>query len=486
MTAAISAGAPSHPDMMWLQADWLRIKEEVKRLQARIAKATMEGRWGKVTVLQRLLTRSHSGKMLAVKRVTENRGKRTPGVDGKIWLTPTAKWTGMKLMQHRSYRALPLRRIYIPKSNGKKRPLGIPRMLCRAMQALWKLALEPVSESLADPNSYGFRPERSTADAIGYCFIALAKRSSPAWVLEGDIRGCFDNFSHDWILKNIPMDKVILRRWLQAGFIDEGTLFATEAGTPQGGIISPVIANMTLDGLEAAVYASVGPTKRARDKFKINVVRYADDFVVTGISKEILEYNVLPAVRQFMIGRGLELSEEKTRITHIAEGFDFLGQNVRKYDGKLLIKPANKSVKALLDKVREIIKTNKSATQTNLILQLNPVIRGWAMYHRHVVSKSRFSSIDAQIWRLLWKWAMRRHPTKGAGWVRQKYFHTEGSQNWVFAVETKVNGSTQRLRLFRASTIPIVRHVKIRGMANPFDPAWLSYFARRRAAKDTD
>lgn len=486
MTAAISAGAPSHPDMMWLQADWLRIKEEVKRLQARIAKATMEGRWGKVTVLQRLLTRSHSGKMLAVKRVTENRGKRTPGVDGKIWLTPTAKWTGMKLMQHRSYRALPLRRIYIPKSNGKKRPLGIPRMLCRAMQALWKLALEPVSESLADPNSYGFRPERSTADAIGYCFIALAKRSSPTWVLEGDIRGCFDNFSHDWILKNIPMDKVILRRWLQAGFIDEGTLFATEAGTPQGGIISPVIANMTLDGLEAAVYASVGPTKRARDKFKINVVRYADDFVVTGISKEILEYNVLPAVRQFMIGRGLELSEEKTRITHIAEGFDFLGQNVRKYDGKLLIKPANKSVKALLDKVREIIKTNKSATQTNLILQLNPVIRGWAMYHRHVVSKSRFSSIDAQIWRLLWKWAMRRHPTKGAGWVRQKYFHTEGSQNWGFAVETKVNGSTQRLRLFRASTIPIVRHVKIRGMANPFDPAWLSYFARRRAAKDTD
>lgn len=484
MTAAISAGAPSHPDMMWLQADWFRIKEEVKRLQARIAKATMDGRWGKVTVLQRLLTRSHTGKMLAVKRVTENRGKRTPGVDGKIWLTPAAKWKGMGLMQHRSYRALPLRRIYIPKSNGKKRPLGIPRMLCRAMQALWKLALEPVSESLADPNSYGFRPERSTADAIGHCFIALAKRSSPVWVLEGDIRGCFDNFSHDWILKNIPIDKAVLRRWLQAGFIDEGTLFTTEAGTPQGGIISPVIANMTLDGLEAAVYASAGPTKRARDKFKITVVRYADDFVVTGISKEILEYNVLPAVRKLMAIRGLELSEEKARITHIAEGFDFLGQNVRKYDGKLLIKPANKSVKTLMDKVREIIKTNKSATQTNLILQLNPIIRGWAMYHRHVVSKSRFSSIDHQIWRLLWKWAMRRHPTKGAAWVRQKYFRTEGNQNWVFAAETKVNGSTQRLRFFRASTIPIVRHVKIRGLSNPFDPAWLPYFTQRRASTD--
>src|SRR6202521_38886 len=168
-------------------------------------------------------------------------------------------------------------------------------MLCRSMQALWKLALEPIAESLADPNSYGFRPKRSTADAIEYCFNTLAKRNSPAWVLEGDIRGCFDNFSHAWLIKNIPMDKVILRRWLQAGFIDEGTLFATEAGTPQGGIISPAIANMALDGLEAAVYASVGPTKHARRKFKINVVRFADDFVVTGVSQEILERNVLPA-----------------------------------------------------------------------------------------------------------------------------------------------------------------------------------------------
>ncbi|MQT77282.1 group II intron reverse transcriptase/maturase, partial [Pseudomonas helleri] len=388
-TDAIGTGAPSHAERMWLQANWGLIKEEVKRLQARIAKATMEGRWGKVKALQHLLTRSHSGKMLAVKRVTENRGKRTPGVDGKIWATPAAKWSGMESMRHRSYRALPLRRIYIPKSNGQKRPLGIPRMLCRSMQALWKLALEPVSESLADPNSYGFRPNRSTADAIEYCFITLAKRTSPVWVLEGDIRGCFDNFSHEWMLKNIPMDKTILRRWLQAGFIDEGTLFATQAGTPQGGIISPVIANMALDGLEAAVHASVGPTKRAREKSKINVVRYADDFVVTGISKEILEHSVLPAVRRFMAIRGLELSEEKTKITHIAEGFDFLGQNVRKYQGKLLIKPANKSVKALLGKVREIVKNNKSATQANLILQLNPIIRGWAMYHRHVVSKCK-------------------------------------------------------------------------------------------------
>ena len=481
--AARGTGAPSRTDQMWLQANWDQCQAEVRRLQVRIAKATQEGRWGKVQALQRLLTRSHSGKMLAVKRVTENRGKRTPGVDGKIWLTPVAKSKGVQSMRHRGYRPLPLRRVYIPKSNGKRRPLGIPPILCRAMQALWKLALEPVAETTADQNSYGFRPERSTADAIGQCFTALAQRNSATWVLEGDIRGCFDNISHEWLLQNIPMDKTVLRRWLQAGYIDEGTLFDTEAGTPQGGIISPVLANMTLDGLEAAVLASVGPTKNARQGFKVNVVRYADDFVVTGTSKEVLERQVRPAVEAFMAVRGLELSEEKTRITNISQGFDFLGQNVRKYAGKLLIKPAAKSVKALLEKAREVVKRNKAITQANLIHLLNPILRGWAMYHRHVVSSSQFSSIDHQIWHLLWKWAMRRHPTKSAGWVKHRYFHLEGNRHWVFASKGKVRGVTQHLRLFYASTVAIVRHVKIQSKANPFDPVWTLYFARRRVAK---
>jgi RNA-directed DNA polymerase len=472
---ASEAGASSRTAQMWDQANWSHIEAEVKRLQVRIAKATQEGRWGKVQALQRLLTRSHSGKMLAVKRVTENRGKRTPGVDGKVWSSPAARWNGMRSLRHRGYRAMPLRRVYIPKSNGKKRPLGIPCMRCRAMQALWKLALDPVAETLADPNSYGFRPERSTADAIEQCFITLAKRASPEWILEGDIRGCFDSFSHPWLLEHVTMDKAVLRRWLQAGYIDEGTLFETSAGTPQGGIISPVIANMALDGLEAAVYASVGSSKLARSKAQLNVVRYADDFVVTGASKDVLELKVLPAVRQFLAVRGLELSEEKTRITNIAEGFDFLGQNVRKYDGKLLIKPAKKSVKALLDKVREIIKGNASATQEALIQKLNPVIRGWALYHRHVVAKASFSSIDSHIWQMLWKWARRRHPTKGARWVRNRYFRVDGHRSWDFA--------TKASWLFRAMTIPILRHVKILGVANPFDPVWTTYFARRRIAK---
>lgn len=480
---ATGAGASSRAAQMWDQAIWSHMEADVKRLQVRIAKAVREGRWGKVQALQRLLTRSHSGKMLAVKRVTENRGKRTSGVDGKIWSSPAAKWNGMTSLRHHGYRAMPLRRIYIPKSNGKKRPLGIPCMRCRAMQALWKLALEPVAETLADPNSYGFRPERSTADAIEQCFITLAKRASPEWILEGDIRGCFDNFSHPWFLEHIPMDKDVLRRWLQAGYIEEGALFATPAGTPQGGIISPVIANMALDGLETAVYASVGSSKLARSKAQLNVVRYADDFVVTGVSKEVLEFKVLPAVRQFMVARGLELSEEKTRITNIAGGFDFLGQNVRKYDGKLLIKPAKKSVKALLDKVREIIKSNASVTQEALIQKLNPVIRGWAMYHRHVVAKASFSSIDSHIWQLLWKWARRRHPMKGARWVKNRYFRGDAHRSWDFATKGPADGSTSGYRLFRAMAIPITRHVKIRGLANPFDPVWTTYFARRRIQK---
>ena len=478
------AGAPSIPDAMWLVSDWTRVESEMRRLQVRIAKATKDGRWGKVQALQRLLTRSHSGKMLAVKRVTENRGKRTPGVDGRIWSSPAAKSKGVKLLRHRGYRPQPLRRIYIPKSNGKKRPLGIPTMLDRAMQTLWKLALEPVAETRADRNSYGFRPARSTADAIAYCFCALARKDCAQWILEGDIRGCFDNISHEWLLSNIPMDKVVLRRWLQAGYIEMDTLFATEAGTPQGGVISPVLATMTLDGLEEAVLSRVAPTERTRRPFKVHVVRYADDFAVTGVSRELLTTRVRPAVTQFLAVRGLELSEEKTRITHIDRGFDFLGQNVRKYAGKLLIKPAKKSVKSLLATVREVVRENASSTQANLVRLLNPIIRGWANYHRHVVSKARFAWVDHQVWYVLWKWAVRRHPMKPADWVKRKYFHVRGYRHWVFATKVIVNGRARHCEIFAAFTVPIVRHVKIQSGANPFDPTWDDYFARRAAKRN--
>ena len=241
-----SSGKASH----WEQIDWAKCERQARRLQARIVKATREGRWGKVKALQRLLTHSFCGRALAVKRVTDNQGKRTPGVDRVIWRTPAAKLKAIGSLHRRGYKPLPLRRVYIPKANGKQRPLGIPTMKDRAMQALYLLALVPIAETTGDPNSYGFRSERSTADALQQCFNALNRGCSAQWVLEGDIKGCFDHISHDWMLRHVPTDKVVLQKWLKAGYVENRNLLPTEAGTPQGGIISPTLANMTLDGLE--------------------------------------------------------------------------------------------------------------------------------------------------------------------------------------------------------------------------------------------
>ena len=245
-----AAGASFHGVTDWHDIDWQSVSHNVRRLQARIVKATKEKRWGKVKALQRLLTHSFSGKALAVRRVTENQGKHTPGVDQITWNTPQKKLNAIYSLRQRHYRPQPLRRIYIPKKNGKQRPLGIPVMRCRAMQALYLLALDPVAETTADQNSYGFRPHRSTADAIEQCFCALGKQKSAQWILEGDIAGCFDAISHEWLLTHIPMEKAMLKKWLKAGYLEQSILYPTEAGTPQGGIISPVLANMTLDGLE--------------------------------------------------------------------------------------------------------------------------------------------------------------------------------------------------------------------------------------------
>jgi RNA-directed DNA polymerase len=476
-----NTGAPIDLPEDWSQIHWPPIKEQVKRMQMRIAKAVREERWGKVKALQHLLTRSFYGKLLAVKRVTENKGKRTAGVDGKIWSTSASKKKSVMQIRHRGYKPLPLRRLYIPKSDGKKkRGLGIPSMSDRAMQALWMQALQPVAETVADQHSYGFRPYRSAADAIEQCFNVLATRSSSQWVLEADIRSCFDEISHDWLLRNIPMDKGVLQSWLQAGYIEKGTLHETIAGTPQGGIASPTIACMTLDGLEVAVYRSVGSKERDRRKFKINVIRYADDFVITGCTKEVLEQYVKPAVARFLAERGLNLSEEKTRIVHVTQGFDFLGQNVRKYGNKLLIKPSRKSIKVLMDKVRGIVKANKSIEQAVLIRQLNPVIRGWANYHRHVVSSQVFNLVDNQIWLLLWRWAKRRHPNKNAVWIRKRYFHRIGNYKWVFAQGFGSHVLFVGVKIYRAASVPIKRHIKIRSYANPYDAKDADYFVQRQ------
>ena len=480
MNARTSACAPSH-GVDWHGIDWSLATKQVRRLQARIVKATQEGRWGKVKALQHLLTHSYSGKVLAVRRVTSNQGKNTPGVDGATWSSPEDKAQAVLSLRRRGYQPLPLKRVYIPKKNGKKRPLGIPTMKDRAMQALYKLALEPVAETTADPNSYGFRPERSTADAAGACFIALARKDAATWILEADIKGCFDNISHDWLIANIPMDKAILRKWLKAGFMDKGTIFPTEAGTPQGGIISPILANMALDGLEKQLRKDI--QRNVHSGQKVNMVRYADDFIITGSSKELLENEAKPLVERFLVERGLTLSPEKTKITHIRDGFNFLGWNMRKYgkegkQGKYLQKPAKDNVGAFRSKVAGIIKGNKTTKQENLIALMNPVIRGWGNYHQHAVAKETYSSMDAALWELLWQWATRRHPNKGSQWIKDKYFQSRGSRNWVFTCKDE-NG--KEWTLLKLSDTKIVRHVKIKGEVNPFDPKWETYREDRLA-----
>ena len=485
MRSAQADSAVSRDVSEWDQIDWPVAHRRVRRLQTRIAKATREQDWRRVKALQRFLVNSFSAKALAVKRVSENDGKRTPGVDGEVWSNPGAKWQAIQRLGSRGLRPQPLRRVYIPKrGSDKMRPLGIPAMIIRAQQALHLQGLEPVAETRSDPHSYGFRRSRGTQDAIARVFSLLAQKDSAPWILEGDIKGCFDNFGHGWLEDHVPMNKKVLSDWLKAGYVESGKLFPTEAGTPQGGIASPTIANIALDGLEAVLAERFGRPRSAITRFRVRLVRYADDFLITGNSKEILAQEVKPCVEAFLAERGLQLSQEKTAITHISEGFDFLGQNVRKYDGTLLIKPSAKNVKAFLDSVRETIRLNRSAKQETLINLLNPKIRGWANYHRHVVAKRTYAAVDNHIWRALWRWARRRHPNKSCEWVRFKYFRTLGHRHGVFATQTRgYNGTPRLLALFSASDTRIVRHVRVKSDANPFDPAWDSYFAQRKRSR---
>jgi RNA-directed DNA polymerase len=468
-----STHARSGSTFDWRDVDWSDCQRRVRSLQSRIVKAWQEGRRRKARALQRLLVRSLSGKALAVRRVTENQGRRTPGVDHELWSTPETKSQAVLSLGRRGYQPRPLRRVYIPKSNGKMRPLGIPTMKDRAMQALYLLALEPIAECKADRNSYGFRPKRSVADAIEQCWLALSKNGSALWILEGDIKGCFDNISHDWLIANAPTDKTILRKWLKAGFIESNALWPTEAGTPQGGIISPTLANIALDGLEAEL------RRHFRQPAKVNFVRYADDFIITGRSKELLEDEVKPLVAEFLRIRGLDLSQEKTSITHIEQGFDFLGHNVRKYrNGKVLTKPSRQGVISFLRRARALIKANKAATQADLIVTLNPLLRGWANFYQHAVAKEVFRRVDHEVWKAIWRWALRRHPKKRKRWVRRRYFSVHPRDSWWFC--TKRSGMKgERRELFKLRRIPIRRHIKVKAEANPFDTRWELYFERR-------
>src|SRR5262245_10072658 len=311
--AATLAGAAPGRAVSWHAINWRKVYRAVRRLQARIAKATRQGRWHKVKALVYLLTHSFSGRALAILRVVSNSGAGTPGVDNLLWNTPEAKSAAFNTLRRRGYRPAPLRRVYIPKSNGKQRPLGIPTMRDRALQALYLLALDPIAETLADGHSYGFRLERNCADALDQCHKILRGPDGPDWIFEGDILACFDRISHDWLLGHIPMDRDVLRKWLKAGYLEKHVLFATTEGTPQGGIVSPVLANWALDGLQGLLAERFMQTRSRRRRHKVHLVRYADDFIITGTSRVLLQYEVQPLVAHFLSERGLVLSHEKTR-----------------------------------------------------------------------------------------------------------------------------------------------------------------------------
>lgn len=451
--------------LQWKGIDWKQAEENVNRLQIRIVKATLEQKWRLVKRLQYLVTHSFYAKALAVRRVSTNKGKKTPGIDGVVWSTDREKIEAVMRLNPQTYHASALKRVYIEKFGKKeKRPLGIPTMKDRSMQALQLLALEPVAETTADRISFGFRKYRSPEDAREYAFSVLSRKDSAQWILEGDIKSCFDKISHQWIADNIPTDKRILKEFLKCGYVEKGRLYPTEEGSPQGGVISPTYANMVLDGLEPMILGVYWANKKGtvsvkNNRNKVHVVRFADDFIVTAANKKALE-EIREMISDFLVPRGLKLSEEKTLITHIDDGFDFLGWNFRKNKGKLIIKPSRKSVEKVTKAISCIIKDNHTAPQEMLIRKLNEVTKGWADYHHSACAKSTYGKLDHRIWEMLWKWAKRRHPNKGKHWIKERYWKTHKGRKWSFMTEKNI--------LFLMSDMPIVRKGQIAMNKNPF------------------
>jgi RNA-directed DNA polymerase len=468
-------------EILWKNIPWKAIEKRVNKLQSRITKAIAAGKGGLAKKLQYLLTNSFFAKLLAVRKVTTNKGKNTPGIDKCLWSTPASKLKGALSLKRKGYKSTPLRRTYIEKKGKKKkRPLGIPTMYDRAMQALYAMALDPISEATADKVSFGFRKKRCIHDAAAHIFRYLRFKNSAQWILEGDIKGCIDNIQHQWMLDNIPMDKRILKQFLKAGFLYQKKLFPTEAGTPQGGIISPILANMTLDGIELKIKEKYwvnkkGTIDRDYNKHKVNYTRYADDFVVTAKSKDIL-LDIKRIIKEHLKQRGLILSEEKTLITHIEQGFDFLGWNFRKHKGRLFIKPSKASLKNIQDKIRRTIKSYLPAKQENLIWKLNPIITGWANNHKRVAAKETFSKVDWTVFLSLWNWAKRRHSNKSKQWIKDRYWKKTRNRDWIF--------SNDKSTLKFAADTKITRHLLIKFDANHYlHTDQLYYIAREKQRK---
>jgi RNA-directed DNA polymerase len=466
----------------WGLIPWRKLEKKVYRLQKRIYQASLRGDKEAVHSLQRLLMKSEAARLLAVRRVTQdNQGKKTAGVDGVKSVPPQQRSNlAENLKNSKDIRPKPTRRVWIPKSGkDEKRPLGIPTMLDRAHQALAKLALEPEWEAKFEPNSYGFRPGRGAHDAIEAIYKAVCQRSK--YVLDADIKGCFDNINQEALLAKLetyPAMRRTIRGWLKAGVLEGWTSEPTEKGTPQGGVISPLLANIALHGMETAIHQVFNVHERR----SLSVIRYADDFVILCPTRQGIE-KAEQVVITWLQEIGLQLSPSKTRIMHTLTdttekaGFDFLGFSIRqhkvgkthsntnskghKLGFKTFIKPSKKSIKRHYEQIREVVQRKRGAPQEALITDLNPIIVGWARYYRTVMSKETFSDIDHQMFPVLRSWGNSRHPNKTSAWIRRKYWKTIGQNQWRFVSAEYV--------LTLHQSVVIRRHVKVKGTATPYD-----------------
>jgi RNA-directed DNA polymerase len=478
---AVRVSGPEDPGCAWHQTDWRQAEHEVRRLRCRIFTASRAGDLPRVRRLQRLMLRSRSNALVSVRRVTErNAGRLTAGVDGEVVLSPEAKLALADRIAHGSdpSSVLPVRRVYIPKPGGKQRPLGIPAILDRAHQARIVAALEPEWEATFEPRSYGFRPGRGCHDAIQSIYQVI-KGKSPArlWVLDADLAGAFDRISHDHILNQIGgfPEKGMIAAWLRSGVVESGRLHRTEEGTPQGGVVSPVLLNIALHGMEAAAgvrYLSSGSIRVDSPA----LVRYADDFVVLCHARQDA-VRIKARLATWLAPRGLAFNEDKTRVVTLDEGFDFLGFNVRRYGQKPLIRPSKTAIRRIRERLRAELRSLQGHNAGAVIRRLNPIIRGWAAYYRTQVSSRTFKKLDQHLWALTYRWALLSHRNKSRPWVFARYFDTfnrSRKDRWVFG--DRASGAY----LHRFAWTGIVRHQNVRHRASPDDPALGDYWAQRR------
>jgi RNA-directed DNA polymerase len=448
----------------------------VRNLQRRIFRATQQQDWRKVKRLTRFLLGCYSNHLISIRQVTQlNEGRKTPGVDGEVILTDEARLRlAQQIRGFRIWQAKPVRRIYIPKAKGGKRPLGIPTIKDRVLQCVVKNAYEPRFEAEFEANSYGFRPGRSTWDAIVAVHTALNRGvgGNYQYILDADIKGAFDHIRHEFILQRIGTMPAhcVVNQWLKAGYVEFGQLHASEEGTPQGGVISPLLANIALDGLEA----HLGKGYR--------FVRYADDFVVMARTKEALEM-VRPRIEEFLAKRGLELNPEKTRIVHKTDGFDFLGFHIQDFKGRVLATPQKEKVLGFLRRMRTWLKQNIHASPEAVIRTLNPILQGWAIYYSIGAAKQTFTKVQYELIKaLLRRWTKRRHPNKSWTWRKHRYFATAGNDQWRFFADIRTRrGKKARLYLVNVAETPIIRHPKVKGTISPFDPTLKHYWETRMA-----